>query len=54
MADQPYYGDKYIGKPGDYDKTDPISPENSKKIRDILKRIKDRKKAGRFQNPNTA
>ena len=54
MADQPYYGDKYIGKEGDYDKTDPISSENRKKIRDILKRLNDKKKAGKFQNPNIA
>ena len=52
MAEQPYYGDKYVGKDGDYKKTDPISKENSKKIRDILKRLNDKKKAGRFQNPN--
>ena len=52
MGNQPYYGDKYVGKDDDYDKTEPINKENSKKIRDILKRLNNKKKAGRFQDPN--
>ena len=52
MGNQPYYGDKYVGKGDDYDKTEPISKENQKKIRDILKRLNDKKKASAFQNPN--
>ena len=52
MGDQAYYGDKYVGKDDDYDKTEPISKENSKKIRNILKRLNDKKKASAFQNPN--
>jgi len=52
MGNQPYYGDKYVGKDDDYDKTEPINKENQKKIRDILKRLNNKKKAGIFQSPN--
>ena len=52
MADQPYYGDKYVGKDDDFPKTEPINKKNQKKIRDILKRLNDKKKASAFQNPN--
>ena len=52
MADQPYYGDKYVGKDDDYKPTEPINKKNQKKIRDILKRLNDKKKASAFQTPN--
>ena len=52
MADQPYYGDKYVGKDDDFPKTAPINKKNQKKIRDILKRLNDKKKASAFQSPN--
>ena len=52
MGNQPYYGDKYGGKDDDYGKTEPINKKNQKKIRDILKRLNDKKKASAFQNPN--
>ncbi len=52
MADQPYYGDKYVGKDDDYKPTEPINKKNRDRIRGILKRLNDKKKASAFQNPN--
>ena len=52
MADQPYYGDKYVGKDDDYKPTEPINKKNQKKIRDILIRLNDNTKASAIQPPN--
>ena len=38
MPDQPYYGDKYIKPDTGKKKGDKITPEQSQKIRDILKK----------------
>ncbi len=52
MGDQAYYGDKYVGKDDDYKPTEPINKKNRDRIRGILKRLNDKKKASAFQNPN--